>query len=234
MKTYVFFIYLSLISFLGTAQSSIYLKVDFSGNWNQLSFNRVDKYFPENNYTVLSGGNPHLSVGYILTPHSAVETGIMYRINDLNIRQTPVTLYGLQPDMWIVPSYYVYTLNPAYGSKKPAVSLSFKAGIAALFQTSVRQGSRLSKLELNTPTQPTFRPYTVQPVAFLPMLGISLEAHLWRGFKNYIEYQHWQGFGDTNRFDVTITDRSGRVLQQGYLGQNGTMTSIFFGGKYEF
>lgn len=218
-------------------QSNWYLQANVTlFSVNNYDYTNSDIFTGKENGFKPNFGHPQLIVGYHLSQRSAIESGIIYRINmfnfEGNVKNTNNLISLDLPNSIGVPLRYRYSFNEFILLKK-RTQLSLSVGLVSLFQSNVNEMNSLGRV--------TYQPYTITYIpsmtrknVFIGELGLLIDRQLSDMFSLSVGYNYWMGVNDYSRIDLTFKNNLNNVGTNGSITHSGTNHSLSIGLKYNF
>jgi hypothetical protein len=234
--SFLFIIIFFLNSFIAFSQKEFYVQANVNFfTINKYGFNNSDILTGKGNAFEPTFGNPQLIFGYKLSDKSAVEIGVIYRINTFNFESNSVntgSLISLDIANSIgVPIRYRYYLNEFLSSNKFRFSLN--GGVITLFQNDVNIINQSGQRDVQS-FSATYKPYTTQKSVFIGELGFEVEKRISGHFNLSFDYNYWLGEKAYAVIDLTFKNNVNNTISTGSITHSGTSHNLSIGLKYTF
>lgn len=235
--SFLFLSYFLLNSFRIFSQKEFYVQGNVSFlSINKYGFNNSDILTGKENAFKPTFGNPQLIFGYRLSIKSAIETGIIYRINTFNFegnfKDGINNLISLDLANSIgIPMKYRYYFNEFSFSNK--FRFSVDGGFLMLFQSKVNEINQLGEV-YNGLYKISNKPYTIQKSVFIGELGFEVEKRISDHFNLSLDYNYWLGDKAYAVIDLTFKNNVNNTTSTGSITHSGTSHNLSIGLKYTF
>lgn len=234
--SFLFCSYFFLNSFKVFSQNEFYAQANVSFlAFNKYGFNNSDILTGKENAFKPTFGNPQIIFGYKLSNKSAIEIGVIYRINTFNFEGNIVNTNSLIsldiPNSIGLAIRYRYYLNEFLLNNKYRFSLN--GGIISLFQNDVNIINKLGQIESQS-FSTTYKPYAIQKNVFIGELGFEVEKRISDHFNLSFDYNYWLGDKAYAIIDLTFKNKANSTISEGSITHSGTSHNLSIGLKYTF